>query len=170
VKRALSLHVSHLRQRETRTTDAHLRLCACALKFHALCILSQHLAKFPKTSICHHLYASDATAVAYRPRARRPRPQPRAPDRATVLDTDPNTKHATVDSKHAAAILYPGLEHAVIDCKHVATFLDPSPEHAAVDLKHATTIIDLKPIVVDLATIVLPSLPNASPLLIVNAC
>jgi hypothetical protein len=47
----------------------------------------------------------------------------------------------------------PGLDIAAIDRKHVVAFLDPVPEHATVDLKHATIVVDLKPVVVDLATV-----------------
>jgi hypothetical protein len=59
----------------------------------------------------------------------------------------------------------------------LTTVLNTSPDHSiinlksatVVNLKHAATAINLKPTVVDLATIVLPSISPVCPLPIVNA-
>jgi hypothetical protein len=89
-----------------RVIDACLQMGAYNLKFQTPHVLSQHLAKFSQTSICHCLCA---------------------PERTAILDSDP--EHTTIDRKHATSILDLGLEHIAVERKHAIALLEPNPEH-----------------------------------------
>jgi hypothetical protein len=155
---------SHLRQWETCIIDARLRLGACALEFQAPCVLSQHFAQFPETSICHHLCTPNtAIATCYPQAILHPQPQPRSvPPSSTSAQSTPSSTACTLSPSST----WPRARSHRPQTRHHLP--RPGLEHATMDPKNANAIIDLKPAVIDLATVVLPSL-LVRPLLIVNA-
>jgi hypothetical protein len=73
-------------------------------------------------------------------------PDTAAPPPPTILDNDPGARRCLVPSLGACCRLDPSLR------AHCC--LVPDPEHATINLKHAVTILILKPIIVDLTTVI----------------